>query len=104
MMHGMAEGTLVVDDLNHYETEAFTRILKPDIFFTGVKDKYAIQKSGTLSRQLHSYDYSGPYAGFKGAMKFGHDVVMGLYTPSWGMITPPWKNRATIEARVGGEN
>ncbi|ETA80519.1 nitrogenase component I subunit alpha [Youngiibacter fragilis] len=104
MMHGMEEGSLVVDDLNHYETEAFTRILKPDIFFTGVKDKYAIQKDGTMSRQLHSYDYSGPYAGFKGAMKFGHDVVMGLYTPCWGMVSPPWKNRATIEAHIGGGN
>jgi len=31
----------------------------------GIKEKYIIQKSGVPMKQLHSYDYSGPYAGFK---------------------------------------
>jgi nitrogenase molybdenum-iron protein alpha chain len=99
MIHDMPDGSYVVDDLNHFETEAFTKLLNPDIFFSGVKDKYVLQKGGTLSRQLHSYDYSGPYAGFKGAVIFGRDLVMGLYAPAWNMVTPPWK---PARAAAGG--
>lgn len=101
MIRDMDEGTYVVDDLNMYEAEKFMEILKPDMFFSGIKDKYALQKAGTLSRQLHSYDYSGPYAGFKGATRFGYDLCMGYFTPAWHMVTPPWKNRATLQGTVG---
>ncbi|MPN63543.1 Nitrogenase molybdenum-iron protein alpha chain [bioreactor metagenome] len=105
MIVDMEAGSIISDDLNQFETEEFMRLLKPDIFFTGIKDKYAVQKGGVLCRQLHSYDYSGPYSGFAGAAKFGYDLVMSLYTPAWGMIHAPWKNRATIQASMaaGGE-
>ncbi|MDR2455595.1 MAG: hypothetical protein LBE49_03230, partial [Deltaproteobacteria bacterium] len=100
MIKDMDDGTFVVDDLNHYETEAFVSFLKPDIFFSGIKDKYVIQKGGVLSRQLHSYDYSGPYSGFKGSIIFGQDLTMGLYAPAWKLVTAPWKAK---EARGDGE-
>ncbi|WP_238917334.1 nitrogenase component I subunit alpha [Clostridium sp. YIM B02555] len=103
MMKDMNEGTIVVDDLNEFEEEAFIKKLKPDIFFSGVKDKYAVQKGGVLSRQLHSYDYSGPYAGFKGAVHFGKDVTMSLYTPAWGYTVAPWKKESILEGTFGGE-
>jgi nitrogenase molybdenum-iron protein alpha chain len=90
MIKDMGDGAYVVDDLNHYETEAFVKFLKPDIFFSGIKDKYVIQKGGILSRQLHSYDYSGPYSGFRGALIFGQDLTMGLYAPAWKLVNPPW--------------
>ena len=61
MMKGMNKHSVVVDDLNHYETEAYIKSLKPDMFLSGIKDKFVIQKDGLLSRQLHSYDYSGPH-------------------------------------------
>jgi nitrogenase molybdenum-iron protein alpha chain len=91
LMKDMPDGTYVVDDLNHFETEEFIKLLKPDVFFSGIKDKFVIQKGGTLSRQLHSYDYSGPYSGFRGAVIFARDVAMGLLAPAWGLVTPPWK-------------
>ncbi len=103
MMKGMEDGAVIADDLNHYETEEFLRILKPDIFFSGIKDKFVSQKNGILSRQLHSYDYSGPYAGFKGALNFGRDLVMGLYTPAWSLVKAPWLYTPSIEATLGGE-
>lgn len=103
MMPDMNKGAIVVDDLNHYETEEFIKELKPDIFFSGIKDKYTIQKGGVLSRQLHSYDYSGPYAGFKGAVNFGRDVTMGLYTPAWTYTVAPWKKEPILEGTFGGE-
>ena len=103
MMSGMDAGSIVVDDLNHFETEEFLKLLKPDIFFSGIKDKYVAQKGGVLSRQLHSYDYSGPYAGFKGAVNFARDITMGIYTPAWGYVKAPWKSEPTLEGSVGGE-
>jgi len=104
MINEMKEGSIIVDDLNHFETEVFLKVLKPDIFFSGIKDKYVSQKDGILSRQLHSYDYSGPYAGFNGAVNFARDVTMGVYTPAWGYIRAPWKSVPTLEGKVvGGE-
>jgi nitrogenase molybdenum-iron protein alpha chain len=102
----MKNGSVVVDDLNHYETEAFLAELKPDIFMSGIKDKYVLQKAGVVSRQLHSYDYSGPYAGFQGAINFARDITMGIYAPAWKLVTPPWKNEPILEATVsaGGGN
>lgn len=100
----MEDGAIISDDLNHFETEEFLKILKPDIFFSGIKDKFVAQKSGMLSRQLHSYDYSGPYAGFKGAVNFGRDLVMGLYTPAWSLVKAPWHQTPCIEATLGGED
>lgn len=97
MMKEMNEKSIVVDDLNHFETEEFLKILKPDIFCSGIKDKYVAHKAGIFSKQLHSYDYSGPYAGFRGEVNFARDISMGLKTPSWKMVVPPWKTQPLLE-------
>jgi len=91
MMKEMHDGTILIDDMNHHDME-------------GIKEKFVIQKGGVLSKQLHSYDYNGPYAGFRGVVNFGHELVNGIYTPAWKMITPPWK-KASSESKVvvGGE-
>lgn len=94
------ENAIIIDDLNHYETETFIKILKPDMFFSGIKDKYAVQKMGVMAKQLHSYDYSGPYAGFKGAVIFARDLLAGVYTPAWKFVTPPWKTEPLIEGSI----
>jgi nitrogenase molybdenum-iron protein alpha chain len=99
----MKDGSIVVDDLNHFETEEFIKILKPDIISSGIKDKYVIQKMGIPSKQLHSYDYSGPYAGFNGAVKFAEDIAMGFASPTWNFITPPWKNEPLLKGSVTTE-
>ncbi|ACV61912.1 nitrogenase molybdenum-iron protein alpha chain [Desulfofarcimen acetoxidans DSM 771] len=100
MRMDMIDNTVMVDDLNHYETEEFIRILKPDIFSSGIKDKYIVQKMGIPSKQLHNYDYSGPYAGFKGAVNFARDITMGIVSPTWKYITPPWKSSPLIEGTI----
>lgn len=97
MMKEMNNGSYIIDDLNHYETDEILKILKPDIFCSGIKDKYVAHKAGIFSKQLHSYDYSGPYAGFKGAVIFARDIAMGLKTPSWKLINPPWKTQPALE-------
>ncbi len=103
MIADMQAGAIVADDLNHFETEELLKELKPDVFFSGIKDKYVVQKAGMLSRQIHSYDYQGPYTCFQGASRFGHDLVMGLYVPAWSFVNAPWKNKATLVGHLGGE-
>lgn len=102
MIKEMKDGTLVIDDLNHYETETIINILKPEFFGSGVKDKYIIQKMGVYSKQMHSYDYSGPYAGYKGAVNFSRDVAAGILTPAWKYITAPWKSEPLLNGKVEG--
>ncbi len=104
MIKEMGNGTLMVDDLNHFETEELVRMLKPDVFFSGIKDRYVLQKGGVHSRQLHSYDYKGPYAGFKGAVNFGQDLVMSIYTPVWGKIVPPWRTEPSLSGTVEADS
>jgi len=71
---------------------------------SGIKEKYSVQKMGVLSRQLHSYDYIGPYAGFRGALVFARGLEAGIYTPAWQYVTPPWKTEPMLEGKVvGGE-
>ncbi|MDP4178999.1 MAG: nitrogenase molybdenum-iron protein alpha chain [Bacillota bacterium] len=100
----MDNDTIIIDDLNQHETEELIKLLKPDMFLTGIKEKYIIQKSGVLSRQLHSYDYTGPYAGFKGAVIFARELTAGVYTPAWKYVTPPWRKEPMLEGKItGGE-
>ena len=102
----MDNNTVIIDDINGHELESFIKRLHPDMFLTGVKEKYVIEKMGVLSRQLHSYDYTGPYAGFKGAVIFARELARGVYTPAWKYLTPPWKKQPLLDGKVavsGGE-
>ena len=53
MIKDMPNGTIVIDDLNHYETEELLKILKPDLFCSGIKDKYIAHKAGIFSNLSH---------------------------------------------------
>ncbi|MDK2973672.1 MAG: nitrogenase molybdenum-iron protein alpha chain [Methanofollis sp.] len=95
MYPDMIDGGIMIDDANHYETEELIEIFKPDLIFTGIKDKYVSHKMGVPSKQMHSYDYSGPYTCFRGAVTFARDIANALSTPAWKMITPPWEQSET---------
>lgn len=92
MMPTMDEGSLVIDDISEHEAEELLRLYKPDIFCAGIKEKYVIQKHGIPCKQLHSYDYGGPYAGFKGAINFYLEIDRMVNASVWKMLTPPWMN------------
>lgn len=98
MMPEMDKDALVIDDINHYETEVLLAKYKPDIFCAGIKEKYVIQKMGIPLKQLHSYDYGGPYAGFEGAINFWRDIDRMLNSKAWKLITPPWENNEPLSA------
>jgi nitrogenase molybdenum-iron protein alpha chain len=87
----LRNGEVMIDDCNHHEVEELIAKFKPDLIFSGVRDKYIAHKLGVASKQLHSYDYAGPYAGYSGAINFARDVAHALSTPAWKMIIPPWE-------------
>jgi nitrogenase molybdenum-iron protein alpha chain len=87
----LKDGEIAIDDYNHYECEYLVKELGIDLFCSGIKDKYVFQKMHIPSRQMHSYDYGGPYSGFEGYLKFARDIDMAVNSPTWKFITPPWK-------------
>lgn len=91
MMPEMDDDTLVIDDLSHHETERLLEIYKPDIFCAGIKEKFGVQKMGIPCKQLHSYDYGGPYAVFRGAINFYKDIDRMVNMKIWKHATPPWQ-------------
>jgi nitrogenase molybdenum-iron protein alpha chain len=96
MMPEMAENSLVIDDVSHHETEKLLEYFKPDVLCAGVKEKYVVQKSGVPLKQLHSYDYGGPYAGFEGAINFYVEMERMLCTDIWKLVSAPWKDEPSI--------
>ena len=104
MMPAMPDGIMAIDDVSHYETEKLIELYQPDMICCGIKEKYAIQKHGIPSRQLHSYDYGGPYAGFAGAINFWRDIDMMLGSPVWGLRRAPWDAPAPQPALAAAFN
>jgi len=101
MMPQMENGTLVIDDISQAESEKLIEILKPAIFCAGIKEKYAVQKTGTPMLQLHSYDYGGPFAVFKGAITFYKTIDRMVSARIWSQVKPPWKTagKPVLEAQ-----
>jgi len=98
MIPDMQKGTLVIDDLNQYEAEKLVEIIKPDLFCAGIKEKYSIQKLGIPLKQLHSYDYGGPYAGFQGAVNFYKEIDRLVNSRVWGYMKAPWQEHPELSA------
>ena len=102
MMQQMTKKSLVVDDLSHYESEKLIEIYKPDIFCAGIKEKYVVQKMGVPLKQLHSYDYGGPYTGFEGAVNFYKDIDRMVNNPVWKLIKAPWQKTGATNGKSKG--
>ena len=94
MMTEMKKNTLVIDDISHHEIEKLIKLWKPDIIGSGIKDKFVIEKMGIPCKQLHSYDYGGPYSVFTGAANFYEEVDRMLHTKVWSFVVPPWQKEA----------
>ena len=86
----MPDATVVYDDPSEYEFEKFADALKPDLIGSGIKEKYVFQKMGIPFRQMHSWDYSGPYHGYNGFEVFARDVDMAINSPTWKLVKAPF--------------
>ena len=103
MMADMENGALVIDDISQFETERLIEIYQPDIVCAGIKEKYAIQKSGVPMKQLHSYDSGGPYAGFKGAVNFYREIDRMVNSKVWKYLKAPWQKNPELAAKYAWE-
>ncbi len=101
MMKQMKDKTLVIDDLNHYETEKLIEMYKPDLVCAGIKEKYVVQKQGVPMKQLHSYDYQGPYAGFEGAINFYKEIDRIVNSNAFRLAKAPWADSPELSASYG---
>ena len=98
MMPEMPNGSLIIDDISQYETDKLIEMFRPDLYCAGIKEKYAIQKHGVPMKQLHSYDYGGPYAGFKGAVNFYKEIDRMVNSKIWDYIKAPWEKSPELAA------
>jgi nitrogenase molybdenum-iron protein alpha chain len=94
----LKEATLLYDDITGYEFEEFVKAVKPDLIGSGIKEKYIFQKMGIPFRQMHSWDYSGPYHGYDGFDIFARDMDMTLNNPCWGFMKAPWEAASEDES------
>ncbi len=99
MMPDMPEDSLIIDDISQFETQKLIDIYKPDIFCAGIKEKYAVQKNGIPLKQLHSYDYGGPYAGFRGAANFYREIDRMVNSKVWNYVKAPWQEKPELRAQ-----
>ncbi|MCP3780128.1 MULTISPECIES: nitrogenase molybdenum-iron protein alpha chain [unclassified Paenibacillus] len=90
------EGTVLYDDPTAYELEELAQRLNIDLMGAGVKEKYVYHKMGIPFRQMHSWDYSGPYHGFDGFKIFARDMDMTINSPVWSLLP----SRQTAEVSV----
>ena len=88
----LSRATLIYDDVNEYELEHFVKKLKPDLVASGVKEKYVFQKMGLPFRQMHSWDYSGPYHGYDAFAIFAKDMDLAMNSPVWAHTKAPWES------------
>jgi nitrogenase molybdenum-iron protein alpha chain len=90
----LKDGTLLYDDVSAFEFEQFVARVQPDLVGSGIKEKYIFQKMGIPFRQMHSWDYSGPYHGYDGFAIFARDMDMAINAPAWTLTRAPWKTAA----------
>jgi nitrogenase molybdenum-iron protein alpha chain len=88
--HYVKDGTLIYDDVTGYEFEKFVEKIRPDLVGSGIKEKYIFQKMGYPFRQMHSWDYSGPYHGYDGFAIFARDMDMAINSPVWKLTKAPF--------------
>ncbi|MCA8908874.1 MAG: nitrogenase molybdenum-iron protein alpha chain [Rhodospirillaceae bacterium] len=88
------DGTLIYDDITGYEMEKFIERKRPDLVGSGIKEKYPVQKMGIPFRQMHSWDYSGPYHAYDGFAIFARDMDLAINNPVWGLFDAPWGEAA----------
>ena len=104
MMTEMKDKALIIDDLNHYEMEKLIEKYHPDVICAGVKEKYVVQKQGIPLKQLHSYDYMGPYAGFVGAINFYREIDRLVHSKVFKLTKAPWQDSPELTANYGWTN
>ncbi|SDY24163.1 nitrogenase molybdenum-iron protein alpha chain [Evansella caseinilytica] len=86
----LKESTILYDDPAAFDLEYLAEKLQVDLMGAGVKEKYVYHKMGIPFRQMHSWDYSGPYHGFDGFAVFARDMDAAVNSPVWNLLKNPF--------------
>lgn len=89
-LEDVKEGTILYDDPTAFDLEFLAEKLDIDLMGAGVKEKYVYHKMGIPFRQMHSWDYSGPYHGFDGFKIFARDMDIAVNSPVWDLLESPF--------------
>ena len=81
----IGNGGLVIDNPNSVELKEILTKYKPDLFISGLKEKFLAYKHGVPFVNGHSYE-RGPYAVYSGFVKFAKDIHTTINNPAWGLI------------------
>jgi nitrogenase molybdenum-iron protein alpha chain len=92
----MKDETIIYDDATEHELDEFVNRMRPDLIGSGIKEKYVFEKMGFPFRQMHSWDYSGPYHGYDGFPIFARDMDIAISSPTRGLAKAPWKKEKEV--------
>lgn len=83
------EGTIILDDSNPSELEAFMKEQGADILVGGVKERPLAYKLGVAFLD-HNHERKHPLSGFIGALNFARETDMSINSPVWGLVKRKW--------------
>ncbi len=81
----IGDGALVIDNPNSLELKEILVKYKPDLFISGLKEKFLAHKHGVPFVNGHAYE-NGPYAAYSGFVNFARDMDMTINHPAWKLI------------------
>jgi nitrogenase molybdenum-cofactor synthesis protein NifE len=86
-------GTVILDDANPSELEAFMSRKGADVLVGGVKERPLAYKMG-IAFLDHNHERKAPLAGFAGAVNFAKELNLSINSPVWalckGSCRAPW--------------
>ncbi len=83
------EGTVILDDSNPFELEAFIKEKGADILVGGVKERPLAYKLGVAFLD-HNHERKQPLSGFVGAVNFARETDESVNSPVWGLVKGKW--------------
>ncbi|MDR2422432.1 MAG: nitrogenase iron-molybdenum cofactor biosynthesis protein NifE [Deltaproteobacteria bacterium] len=78
-------GTVILDDANPSELEAFMREKGADVLVGGVKERPLAYKLGVAFCD-HNHERQSPLAGFVGVENFAKEINLTVNSPVWGHV------------------
>ncbi|MDS1029297.1 nitrogenase iron-molybdenum cofactor biosynthesis protein NifE [Bacillota bacterium LX-D] len=83
------EGTIILDDSNPFELEAFIKEKQADILVGGVKERPLAYKL-CVAFLDHNHERKHPLSGFEGALNFAQETDLSVNSPVWGLVKRKW--------------
>ncbi|MFH0976259.1 MAG: nitrogenase component 1 [Spirochaetota bacterium] len=83
--------SMLIPNLSHEETEHLLKIIKPDIYFPGIKKIFTGVAANSFFCFFKTDQYRFDYGGFHGAILFARDLLMNMQMAVWQNNVAPWK-------------